>query len=246
MGDDAEYIFRKCLLFFFKVILNIFFKDIHRRGASSIPAEGPVIFVVAPHANQFIDPLIVMETCDRDVGFLIAAKSLDRQFVGFMAKSMNSIGVIRPQDLAKAAVGKVCLDQSDPLHLIGTDTKFTTETPVGSSIAIKGCGSAEVAEVISDTSIKLKRAFADPDVDISDVDYSIKRVFKMVPKVDQSQVYKSVYDRLANNGCIGIFPEGGSHDRTDLLPLKAVCIFNVYILSCYNSIIYEKKTKKKS
>ena len=30
----------------------------------------------------------------------------------------------------------------------------------------------------------------------------------------------AAFDRLAGNGALGIFPEGGSHDRTDLLPLK--------------------------
>lgn len=34
-------------------------------------------------------------------------------------------------------------------------------------------------------------------------------------------MYSSVYQKLSDGGCIGIFPEGGSHDRTDLLPLKA-------------------------
>jgi glycerol-3-phosphate O-acyltransferase/dihydroxyacetone phosphate acyltransferase len=34
-------------------------------------------------------------------------------------------------------------------------------------------------------------------------------------------MYGSVYQKLTEGGCIGIFPEGGSHDRTDLLPLKA-------------------------
>lgn len=34
-------------------------------------------------------------------------------------------------------------------------------------------------------------------------------------------MYSSVYKKLSEGGCIGIFPEGGSHDRTDLLPLKA-------------------------
>ena len=34
-------------------------------------------------------------------------------------------------------------------------------------------------------------------------------------------MYSSVYQKLKEGGCIGIFPEGGSHDRTDLLPLKA-------------------------
>lgn len=34
-------------------------------------------------------------------------------------------------------------------------------------------------------------------------------------------MYTSVYQKLIDGGCVGIFPEGGSHDRTDLLPLKA-------------------------
>ena len=32
---------------------------------------------------------------------------------------------------------------------------------------------------------------------------------------------ESVPRPLRNGQCLGIFPEGGSHDRTDLLPLKA-------------------------
>ena len=34
-------------------------------------------------------------------------------------------------------------------------------------------------------------------------------------------MYANVYQRLSEGGCLCIFPEGGSHDRTDLLPLKA-------------------------
>ena len=30
-----------------------------------------------------------------------------------------------------------------------------------------------------------------------------------------------VFKRLSERGAVGIFPEGGSHDRTELLPLKA-------------------------
>ena len=33
--------------------------------------------------------------------------------------------------------------------------------------------------------------------------------------------FEKVFDKLESGGCIGIFPEGGSHDRTTLLPLKA-------------------------
>lgn len=45
--------------------------------------------------------------------------------------------------------------------------------------------------------------------------------FTILPKIDQSTVYKYVYEHLGNDGAIGIFPEGGSHDQTDFLPFKA-------------------------
>lgn len=44
--------------------------------------------------------------------------------------------------------------------------------------------------------------------------------FKNAPKVDQAKVYDKVFKALSIGGCVGIFPEGGSHDRTELLPLK--------------------------
>ena len=47
--------------------------------------------------------------------------------------------------------------------------------------------------------------------------------FKAAPKVDQAKVYDKVFDALSMGGCVGIFPEGGSHDRTELLPLKGMC-----------------------
>jgi glycerol-3-phosphate O-acyltransferase/dihydroxyacetone phosphate acyltransferase len=46
-------------------------------------------------------------------------------------------------------------------------------------------------------------------------------VYKICPKVDQSQMFFQVTKRFREGRCVGIFPEGGSHDRTELLPLKA-------------------------
>jgi glycerol-3-phosphate O-acyltransferase/dihydroxyacetone phosphate acyltransferase len=57
------------------------------------------------------------------------------------------------------------------------------------------------------------------DVMIKGVDY------KIVPPVSHDEMFNAVYDHLGQGGALGIFPEGGSHDRTMLLPLKVgVCI----------------------
>eukprot|EP01071_Lankesteria_metandrocarpae_P002763 Lankesteria_metandrocarpae@DN2539_c1_g1_i1.p1 len=44
--------------------------------------------------------------------------------------------------------------------------------------------------------------------------------WKVLPHVDQSEVFEAVTEALKAGSTIGVFPEGGSHDRTDLLPLK--------------------------
>jgi len=71
-----------------------------------------------------------------------------------------------------------------------------------------------VVKVVSDTEVIVKEpGLSAPLAEPSQ--------FKLMPKVDQTEVYDSVYDVLQRGSCIGIFPEGGSHDRTELLPLKA-------------------------
>jgi glycerol-3-phosphate O-acyltransferase/dihydroxyacetone phosphate acyltransferase len=42
--------------------------------------------------------------------------------------------------------------------------------------------------------------------------------YKVAPHLDQTKVYDAVFDKLRKDGCI--FPEGGSHDRPDMLPLQ--------------------------
>lgn len=70
--------------------------------------------------------------------------------------------------------------------------------------------------VLSDTDIQVKSP------GIKDVDFSDKEfTFKVIPKLDQTHVYESVISRLIHGQSIGIFPEGGSHDRSEMLPIKA-------------------------
>lgn len=45
--------------------------------------------------------------------------------------------------------------------------------------------------------------------------------YKIMPKVDQTNVFKNVEEVLGGGGAIAIFPEGGSHDQTDFIPFKA-------------------------
>ncbi|KAI0093631.1 glycerol-3-phosphate O-acyltransferase [Irpex rosettiformis] len=225
-------------LLFWRTVTNIFFREIRPRGAFNIPNDGPVIFVVAPHHNQFLDPLLlalqVYRETRRQVRFLIAAKSMKRKAVGFFASLMGSIPVVRAADDAKPGTGRVSISDEDPCLVIGYDTKFATEFKPKMQIMLpKSVHSAvaEVVEVISDTRLKIKKEFGgEAGKGTARIREKQKEAeaagtpgleFKKLPHVDQGEMYHHVYKCLEDGGCIGIFPEGGSHDRTDLLPLKA-------------------------
>lgn len=40
------------ILWTLSVLVDLFFRELHPRGSWKVPRRGPVIFVVAPHANQ--------------------------------------------------------------------------------------------------------------------------------------------------------------------------------------------------
>ncbi|TVY87716.1 putative acyltransferase [Lachnellula willkommii] len=239
-------------LWTFSILVDLFFREVHPRGSWKVPRRGPVIFVAAPHANQFVDPLILMRTlrneCHRRAAFLIAAKSMNRWLIGWFARKVGAVPVGRALDLVKPGSGTVYLPDplGDPLLIRGIGTKFDgKEVQIGGLLvlpSIKGtAANTEIAEVISAEELRLKKPFKGAaammqltgrdDVDDSGkfTDQSIKGPkegfegsrYKTAPKVDQTQVYDAVFDRLSADGAVGIFPEGGSHDRTELLPLKA-------------------------
>jgi len=201
---------------FASVVADIFFKDITIVGQENIPQTGPVIFC-GTHANQFLDAMLMVMSAQRKVGFIIAAKSYRRPLIGFFSKGLNSIPVERPQDLAKA--GKGAIIEITETHIRGKNTKFTEEIKPGDVLKIKDViAELRVKQVNSDTELTY-------DADQIVVKSGIESGYKIIPKIDQSTMYESVWQRLRSGGTVGIFPEGGSHDQTQMLPLKAgVCI----------------------
>ncbi|KAI8381423.1 uncharacterized protein BYT42DRAFT_494763 [Radiomyces spectabilis] len=210
-------------LWIFNIMLEIFFREVRPRGAHKIPKDGPVIFVAAPHANQFVDPIILMRECGRRVSFLIAEKSMHQRGIGFFARMVNAIPVTRPQDLAVPGKGRIQLlnRKTDPLRITGIDTQFLSQLRPRDSIALpKGVGTAEVVEVISDTMLIIKKEFKELKA-LELLTANDGAPYKCLPHIEQESVYRSVHEELNKGQCITIFPEGGSHDRYEMLPLKA-------------------------
>lgn len=266
------------VLWIFSILMDLFFREVHPRGAWKVPRRGPVIFVAAPHANQvmsslrphvlawyradrrqFVDPLILMRTVQtearRRIAFLIAEKSMRRKVIGTFARLMGAVPVARIMDSTKPAVGKIYLPdpENDPLLVRGVGTKFDgPDVQVGGTLVLPSvngtAATAEILEIHGPEELRLKKPFRGKDAmtqltgreDFDEegrvlLDGSVESrkgpapafegtTYKTAPKVDQTKVYDAVFERLNHGGCVGIFPEGGSHDRTELLPLKGMHI----------------------
>ncbi|PGH10617.1 hypothetical protein AJ80_07468 [Polytolypa hystricis UAMH7299] len=240
------------MLWILSVLVDLFFREVHPRGSWKVPKRGPIILVAAPHANQFVDSLVLMRVmrmeCRRRVAFLIAEKSFKRKFIGTVAKAGGALPVARAMDIMKQGAGTIYLPDpiNQPTLLRGIGTKFTDpQFQVGGSISLPTINgqshNSEILEIKGPEELILRRPFKTKDSlyqltgrrditndgqftgNVKDQDLSGFKgsKFKIAPHVDQTKVYNAVFHTLNHGGCIGIFPEGGSHDRPDLLPLKA-------------------------
>jgi len=132
----------------------------------------------------------------------------------------GSVPVTRAADDAKEGSGYIYITEDDPLILRGVDTKFTQELAPKRQIMLSktlNFVSAEVLEIISDTEARLKKEFGkEGGKGTSKILERLKETsapglsYKIVPYVDQQEMYMHVYEKLKNGGCVGIFPEGVS------------------------------------
>ena len=211
------------------------------------------LITIAKTYLQFVDPLILMRVirkeAHRRIAFLIAEKSMRRKFIGWAARSIGALPVGRAMDMTRASPGKIYLPDpvNDPTLVRGVNTNFDT-FQVGGLIVLpsvnNSSANSEILEINGPEELRLKKPFSgsvaqkqitgrDVDDDGNFLETEITNGttsyegtdFKVAPKVDQTEIYDAVFERLMSGGCIGIFPEGGSHDRTELLPLKRECFW---------------------
>ncbi|ORX61488.1 hypothetical protein DM01DRAFT_1342469 [Hesseltinella vesiculosa] len=202
----------------FKAISHVFFREIKLAGLHNVPTDGPCIFIVGPHANQFVDGIVLFGANPRPSYAIMAAVSYNRPLIGHVGKILNAIPVVRPQDVVIKGEGLVFYDpDNDPLTIRGQGTKFTQDIHMRDFIIFGRNRKFHVATVLSDTECQVTHAMTIPADEREPQGYS----YRIAPHIDQTTVYNEVNSYLYNNECITIFPEGGSHDRPDMLPLKA-------------------------
>ncbi|KAI8388145.1 uncharacterized protein BYT42DRAFT_492071 [Radiomyces spectabilis] len=201
----------------FQGIVHIFFREVQASGLHHIPTNDPCIFIVGPHANQFVDGIVFYSTNPRQSYALMASVSYNRPIIGHVGKLLSAIPVVRPQDIVNKGTGFVLYDLNDPYKIRGHGTRFLEELHPRDFIIFSRNYKGHVARIIDDTTLEITHVLNIPISDLSDQGHS----FKIAPHVDQTPVYNEVYRYLDNHECVTVFPEGGSHDRTEMLPLKA-------------------------
>lgn len=138
--------------------------------------------------------------------------------------------VKRAQDDAVKGTGKVKFAKMDDfetsrkLKATAYDTSFVSTLKKGDKIRPVGTATGvKVTEIVDDSTVIVDAAAVSED-DMNNVfvktDEAEPLAYDVLKHVDLHVVFERVLDRLAAGGTVGIFPEGGSHDRTDLLPLK--------------------------
>lgn len=220
------------LLQVFSACLDIFFREVYPRSTWRIPKREAVIVVAAPHANQFVDSVLLMRVlkqhAGRRISFLIAEKSMREPYIGALAARMGALPVKRAMDNIRPGEGQIFLaDPSRDATLIhGRNVDFTTLS-VGTLIILPKVGKESpeqqaIAEILGPEELRLKGPFrASKAGEPLHEELLVGVSYKVAPHVDQSEMYDSVFRSLSDGGCVGIFPEGGSHDRPSMLPLKA-------------------------
>jgi glycerol-3-phosphate O-acyltransferase/dihydroxyacetone phosphate acyltransferase len=176
---------------------------------------------------------MVVCSCRRQVSYLMAEASWKRRIVGDIAWALGVVPVKRAQDEATAGSGKIRLQNPTKVHtdggevqilimVEGAHTKFSQELTVGDKIRPQGTAfSLKIKSIENDTCMVVD------GMDLADKfpvnlfpANAVPKSYDLMKRTPLTTVFEKVLDKLAGGGALGIFPEGGSHDRTDLLPLK--------------------------
>lgn len=200
---------------------------------ASLSVRISLVSFTVNHANQFMDAAMVLCTCRRHVSYLMAEASWKRRIVGDIAWALGVVPVKRAQDDAVQGSGTLKLEkpvaiakteteeERTLIPVLGTGTKFLTELAVGDKIRPPGTAyGLKVTSIENDTKMIAVGTTLPAEFPVALFDDPVPFKYDVMKRTPLTAVFEKVLDRLAGGGALGIFPEGGSHDRTDLLPLK--------------------------
>jgi glycerol-3-phosphate O-acyltransferase/dihydroxyacetone phosphate acyltransferase len=208
------------LQFLLKQVTGNYFRNIEVTGLENMPKEGPTI-LCCNHSNQFIDAMLLIAQCPRPLSFCFAASSFNKPVIGYFAKKIDVIPVYRADDSKITGKGKIIMTSETEIQ--GFDTKFISEVKNNNnfklgihSLLIQKKYKLIVEKVVDEEHMIIRSDSKTYEI----LKKQGKQNYSLIPKLDNSLMFKETCQKLKENKAICIFPEGTSHDRTHLLQLK--------------------------
>ncbi|PMD55514.1 uncharacterized protein K444DRAFT_596419 [Hyaloscypha bicolor E] len=208
-------------------LLHIFYKEISISNLHNVQTVGPILFVAAPHSNDMIDPAMISSVLlfhlHHPVSFLAAERVMRRRFISMIATAMGCITLRRVWDRANLGRGRIFAPDitNEPQLIKGRGTRFDQDAKVGDFVMIVVAKQrilrAEISEIRGPQELYLKEGFTgldNPKEVLTDSLYSLAR------KPESDNAFPSIFAKFKEGGAICMFPEGTTHDQSDLLPLK--------------------------
>ena len=208
------------LQIFLRQVTGNYFRNIEVSGLENMPMEGPTI-LCCNHSNQFMDAMLIIAQCPRPLSFCFAASSFSKPIIGYLAKKINVIPVYRAEDSKITGKGKIIMTSDREIQ--GFDTQFISEVKKNKnfklgihSILIQKKYKLIVEKVIDEEHITVRSDSNTFEI----LKKQGRQNYILIPKLDNSLMFRETCQKLKENKAICIFPEGTSHDRTHLLQLK--------------------------
>jgi glycerol-3-phosphate O-acyltransferase / dihydroxyacetone phosphate acyltransferase len=175
-----------------------------------------------------IDPAMISSVLlfhlHHPVSFLAAERVMRRRFISMIATAMGCITLRRVWDRATLGRGRIFAPDitNEPQLIKGRGTRFDQDAKVGDFVMIVVAKQrilrAEISGIRGPQELYLKEGFTgldNPKEVLTDSLYSLAR------KPESDNAFPSIFAKFKEGGAICMFPEGTTHDQSDLLPLKS-------------------------
>lgn len=134
-------------------------------------------------------------------------------FLSYLLTLSGGIPLERPWDNAYQGNGKILSIKSG--NVVGEETTFT-KCNIGDTVELSNGKEYRILQIQDDTHVQIKS---------HDYTYEGSDSYRIIPKLSHEETYKQVWKGLSDGRCVAVFPEGDTHDKLELLPLKiGICI----------------------
>lgn len=177
------------------IALRWYYRSVSVSGRSRIPKTGP-LFLAVNHPNALVDALTVAWTTPRPVGFTAKSTLFANPILGAFLRSVGVIPLKRVSDMVKAAAER---------------TPELVQSDGGGSFDAASANASSHNSVYVNAAIGGGAAAANA------------LPAKTTPAIDparNAESFRAVTTALAEGKAIVIFPEGISHSRPQLAPLR--------------------------